>query len=458
MRAIPGTSAARCEKDPAAEQRGLAPLSTGSFAWFALGFLLIAAGLACAEEPTAPSESAADGWRNERWVVEAFTGAMGGGPEWGPVAGVGAGMWYMAPDGQGNLYIAVGRGADSDGEQFVDIVTPDGIRRHLAGSGALGYRDGPAEEAEFRMGVGSYYDFTNIGADDRGNVFVPDNGNGCVRRIFKSAEGKWTVETYAGRGKKNVAPGESCAPGEANLGSNLHVAVARDGTLTIGDVNKVWRLPPDGKTIQCLGYWPDSVGIYGGKPVPKGGHARMNICGGGCDAEGNAYFGARSNDVVCKVSAKGEIMHVAGMLLSDWGKRTEIGDREPLKILCDTPSSFVVDPSGTCTYLCGGDEYDIRRIPSDPKATTATMLKNGRWHVMNVHPNKNRGPAEFDPAATGKPKTEGGTLTNLVVTPLVGTDREGNLYGKMNSWSGMSIDVAGQGTLGTRVYMIRRVK
>jgi hypothetical protein len=81
---------------------------------------------------------------------------------------------------------------------------------------------------------------------------------------------------------------------------------------------------------------------------------------------------------------------------------------------------------------------------------------NGRWYVMPVHPNRNRGEAIFDPTLSGKSRVEGGPLTNLVVSPLVGRDGEGNLFGKMNRWSGRTQDVAGSGMLPTQVFEIRR--
>lgn len=400
-----------------------------------------------------------DDWRGEQWVVEAFTDAMGGGPAWGPAAGVGASLWSMVQDRAGNFYLVVGRGSDADGSQFVDIITPDGIRRHLAGSGALGFRDGPAEEAQFRMGVGAFYDFCNIGCDDRGNVFVPDNGNNRIRRIFKDDAGRWMVQTWAGGGKTALAPGQNCPALEAAISGNLHVAVAPDGTVTVGSKTLVYRITPDGRTITCLGRWPDSVGVYGGKPAPPGGTPTMNLCGGGCDRDGNAYFAARSNDVVCKVDAVGRISHIAGSLVTkSHPDSVRIGDRAPPTLAnFDTPSSMFVDFSGRVVYVCGGDEYDIRRVPTDEKTTTATLLQNGRWYVMEVHPNKNRGRPIFDPRKTGPPKTAGGNVTNLMCSPLVGIDRAGNLYGKLNSWTGATTEIAGRGLLGTRVFRIRRV-
>lgn len=48
MRATHGSLATRCNKGSAARQRHLAPFPVDAYAWFALGFVLIAVGLACA--------------------------------------------------------------------------------------------------------------------------------------------------------------------------------------------------------------------------------------------------------------------------------------------------------------------------------------------------------------------------------------------------------------------------
>jgi RNA polymerase sigma-70 factor (ECF subfamily) len=393
----------------------------------------------------APAPSRRGDWRKERWVVEEFTDVMGGGPGWGNARGVGVGVKSMVQGKDGSFYVVRG--------QQVDIITPEGIRYPLAGTGGRGYRDGPAERARFKMGVGAYYGFSNIGVDDRGNVFVPDNGNNRIRRIFKDDAGTWRVETYAGGGKKKLEKGESCPPRQARISGNLHVAVAPDGTVTVGGASCVWRIPADGKVVTCLGGWPKAIDRRGKGP-------RMNICGAGADRHGDAYFAGRTVDVVCRVDKDGAIAHIAGALIikSDKASR-RTGDRAPpTKANFDTPSSMFVDFEGHCLYVCGGDEYDVRRVPTDMKTTTATLLQNGRWYVMKTHPNNNRGRPVFDPRKTGKPKTRGGRVTNLTVTPLVGIDREGNLYGKLTSWVGPTQYVKGKGYLSTRIFRIRRVK
>src|SRR5262245_61973175 len=82
-------------------------------------------------------------WMDEEWIVEPFTSALGGGPGTGPSIESGRSVDSLCGDEEGNLYLAH--------EQMIDIITPDGIRRHLAGTGEPGFRDGPASQARFRL-------------------------------------------------------------------------------------------------------------------------------------------------------------------------------------------------------------------------------------------------------------------------------------------------------------------
>lgn len=291
-------------------------------------------------------------------------------------------------------------------------------------------------------------DWEDIATDDAGNLYVADSGNQCVRRVYKNEAGRWQVETYAGGGSRALQAGETCAVAEARLSGTMMVAVAPTGKLTIATTHTCYQVPAGGGAITCLGPWPATFSGKGG--------AKLNVCGGDSDRQGNAYFVGRSPDVVVQVSPAGEIKHIAGIVVQG-SKPHEIGDRSPRDAYFDTPSSAYCAPDGSCVYVCGGDEYDIRRVPTDGNTTTATLVKNGRWYVAPEHPNRNRGRAEFDPSLTGKSKIEQGPLSNLVVAPLVGRDAEGNLYGKINRWTARTQDVAGQGWLTTRVFKLRRV-
>jgi RNA polymerase sigma factor (sigma-70 family) len=422
---------------------GLAVAAVG----LAAGATFRAAGGKSAETaPLAPSATTAEpvsDWRQEQWTVENFTGALGGGPGWGPVEECGARAYSVCGDAAGNMYIANG--------QAVDIVTREGVRHRLAGTGEAGYHDGPAETAQFKIGIGAYYGAFNIQADGRGNVFVPDNGNGCVRRIFKSAEGKWTVETWAGGGKRKLKAGESCPAREAELSGTLMVAAAQEGQVTIASQwTGCLQVSPDGRTITGRGPWP----AYRGQANPEKGNAPP-WQGGDCDRAGNAYFVSRTPDLIYRVTPEGKMEHI-GITPAMRAKRP--GDGPPLEIYFDTPDSGCCAPDGSGVYVCGGDEYDIRKVPTDMVSPSATLMNNGRWYSVTTDPKSLRGVGMIDPALSGKPRNEGGPLTVFLNCHIAGRDHEGNLYGWQYHWCGTTVATKEKGLLGTRVYRIRRVK
>ena len=383
--------------------------------------------------------SAATDWRDERWTVEGFTNALSGGPEGGPVEQAGGGSRGLCEDDAGRLFLL--------GGQFIDIVTPTGLRMRLAGSGTVGYRDGPAKDAQFRFGEGAYYGVYNIACGPNG-VFVSDGGNRRVRRIF-SGEGGWRVSTWAGGGKSRMKPGETGRPLDAGFSGTITVAAAPSGELTVADSYGAYRVSADGTAITYLGPWPESTIAKPGKPPT------LNVVMGDADSRGFVYFVSRTPDFVIRIHPTGKIEHLAGILFGR-ERPTWIGDGPPREVYFDTPSTVVARPDGSAVYVCGGDEYDIRRVPTDGQGTTATLMQNGRWYKASVHPNRSRGPALFRPNAEGRLKPDG-ELTDLMVTHLLGRDASGNLYGSLFPWVGMTQVVEGEGPLGTKIFRLRQV-
>lgn len=387
-----------------------------------------------------PAPVFAADWETERWRVVDFTGALGGGPDGGPVAQAGGTPYALCGDRAGNLYLAYG--------QFIDVVTAEGMRSHLAGSGEYGFRDGAAHQAEFRLGRNSYYGAHNLACSADGSIFVADGGNRRVRRIHQ-AQGQWRVDTWAGGGSRRLGPGESGPPNTVGFSGTISIAVTPQGEVTVADNRGAYRVSADGRLMRFLAGWPTSA-FYRDTSAGK-----LNVMMGDSDRAGNVYFVSRTPHAVIRVTPAGELQHFAGRI----GRAKAdllAGDGPPLEAFFNTPTSLVVQPDGSALYVCGGDEYDIRRIPGDGTGTTATLMQNGRWYRASVHPNlKSKGPAVVKPGAKGKLRPDG-DLTVLMVSHLLGRDAQGNLYGSLNHWSGMTQFVEGEGLLGTRAFRLKR--
>lgn len=222
------------------------------------------------------------------------------------------------------------------------------------------------------------------------------------------------------------------------------------GEVTIADSQGAYRMTADGRAIRYLANWPTSA-YY--RDASSGG--KLNVMMGDADRAGNVYFVSRTPHVVIRITSAGEVQHIAGRVTRDHAEQ-RAGDGPPLQAYFDTPTSMAVQPDGSAIYVCGGDEYDIRRIPGDGTGTTATLMQNGQWYRASLHPNlKSKGHAVAKPGAKGKLRPDG-DLTVLLTSHLLGRDAQGNLYGSLYPWSGMTQLVEGEGLLGTRVFRLQR--
>jgi len=150
------------------------------------------------------------------------TAAGSGSP--GAGDGMGAGAQFNSPggmaiDAQGNIYIS------DTFNNLIRKMTADGNVTTIAGNGTAGYADGPAANAEFYAPAG-------LAVDAQGNVYVADYGNNVIRKI--TADGT-TVSTFAGNGYAAFVDGEALKVAAFN--GPVGVAVDSKGNVFVADQN-----------------------------------------------------------------------------------------------------------------------------------------------------------------------------------------------------------------------------
>ncbi|MBO3699288.1 cadherin domain-containing protein [Roseivirga sp. E12] len=123
----------------------------------------------------------------------------------------------LAIDANDNLYVA------DTGNNSIRKIDPSGNVTTLAGSGVLGFVDGPGDQARFRVPTG-------VEVDANGVVYVVDQNNHSIRRVDTNGR----VSTIAGDGTFGTTDGVGAA---ARFGTPEGIAIGLNGELFITDLN-----------------------------------------------------------------------------------------------------------------------------------------------------------------------------------------------------------------------------
>jgi hypothetical protein len=368
-------------------------------------------------------------WQTEQWTIEPFSGQYGGGPSSGPIQDAGTygsaiSMGRMRSDFNGKLFYV------DEGINWVDSA---GIAQKVVDL-SFGYADGPAPDAKFTVG-GGYYSNWNMSCNRRGDLFVDDNGaNSCSRRIYLNDDKKWMVETYAGKGTQSLNIGESCAARSVSIGGACLSAMDSKNRLVILLPHswKIYRVSSDGSTVTCT----DSI--------PKPPQLNSGFAAADADTVGNVYFMWRDPGCVYRVDSSGHCIRISG-------STTRNGDGPPLTVYSFAPGSLVAAADGSCVYIAGGDEYYIRRIPTDLISTTTTFAINGKFFVSPAWPGTGT-----NYQITLNPGLSSSTTT-FCICDIHGRDSRGNICISLYTWMGMGYSLADHGLLTTRIARLRRI-
>lgn len=121
----------------------------------------------------------------------------------------------MGIDAANNLYVT-----DQDNNR-IRKVTPAGVVTTYSGSGTYGFQDGAS-------GVARFASFSQVAVDSIGMVYVADNSNNRIRKIFPDG----SVTTLAGITSSGYVDG---AGATSRLSNPWGVAIASDGRVFVGD-------------------------------------------------------------------------------------------------------------------------------------------------------------------------------------------------------------------------------
>lgn len=165
----------------------------------------------------------------------------------------------------------------------------------FAGSKTSGFMDGSAPAARFNNP-------SDIAIDKAGNLYVTDTGNSCIRKITPLG----VVSTLAGTGKAGFADGNAAT---AQFDSPYSVAVGEDGNVYVADGSyRIRKITPAGLVSTLAGN-----GTFGAADGPGNAAQFKGIEGLAVTKQGTLY--AADFCRIRKITADGTVSTVAGTLL-----------------------------------------------------------------------------------------------------------------------------------------------
>jgi plastocyanin len=147
----------------------------------------------------------------------------------------------IALDADGNFYVA------DSGHNKIFKVRSDGVITLLAGSGAFGFADGPAQTAAFRAP-------RDLAVDTHGYVYVADTLNHRIRRIDTNLSPSDAAYVITLAGGKTPGSSDGVGPG-ALFREPTGLSVDSLGTLFVADSgnHKIRAMHPNGNVVTLGG-------------------------------------------------------------------------------------------------------------------------------------------------------------------------------------------------------------
>jgi hypothetical protein len=204
----------------------------------------------------------------------------------GPADSAGIDCGGIHVDDSGNIYIA------QSYQNNIRKINKAGIISTVAGNGKMGYSGdgGPATAAEFNTP-------DDITSDSKGNIYIIDVGNNCVREVDKSG----IIKTIAGNGIMGYF-GDGGPADSAELSNPQGVMLDAKGNIYISDYgnNCIREITALNGFIQTIA--GNGIMGYSGDGGLADSAELNNPVATGLDSSGNLYIADYNNYVIRKVS------------------------------------------------------------------------------------------------------------------------------------------------------------
>lgn len=268
-------------------------------------------------------------------VVCDFVGA--GGPSY--VDGIGEGAAFNRPnsmttDAFGNIFVV------DNVNLKIRKVTPDGVVSTFAGSGALGYQDGPQTLAQF-----GYY--CQIASDTQNNLYLTDPYNSCIRKISSLG----IFSTLVGAPERSYSDGPITTAG-IELNADADITVDSSNNIYFLDKNGVRKIGINGIVSTIVQNGPSIIiGPIKMASIPR----PMHIC---ADKHGNLYVSSfhQENVIIFKISTEGIVSVHAGAIGGDLGYKLGLASvarfRKTIGMAADKSDNiFILDQNHVITKI-----------------------------------------------------------------------------------------------------------
>jgi len=248
----------------------------------------------------------------------------------------------VAIDVATNLYVC------ESGNNKIKRISPSGTVTALVGSGAAGWADGTNNAAVFSAPWG-------IAVDSLTNIYVADNGNSVIRKVFRvGATANWVAITIAGM---PGVPGSSDGTNsQARFNSPAGVACDPAGNVYVADNNNdtIRKLAKDSTgTNWVVTTIAGQAGIYGHSDGLGTNAIVGQPYGIASDSAGNIYFTEGTSGLVRFISTNGTVTTLAGSLGSADGFYTAAGLNFAYGITLDAFGNIYISDTFNYTIRLG---------------------------------------------------------------------------------------------------------